>query len=589
MPPIPCLPPCALHAAGVQLSARIPRLLVAAIIDYPVPGSTRSAAGLHAVAVRSTPPGDRMDSVVVDDVPVLASGARHVAHQNRERRVEVDVALEAGVVQVSVDWHECTDFSRQVAKGSPTCNELLAMIPGSTGAFFLYSSDEWVHLQASILETCGNLDGILARRQYLRACVGPAVGLVYKALKKKHKSGKGAGDVCGEVTDAPALFDLCVRAARGCSAPELGEKALSLRDTGDSSCDSWRGLVDELSTLVGNMPELSPSIPAAVDSWCIAIRAADYESFAKHVRRIDAHSDVPCPLQLWLARLSAAGFSACLKEYTSSPVPFLQDERLVETLPEDLRSQLPCGSEIVLVLQTGSFMYDLHVESSDCDYRVLFRTKPEQALSVHPPCDEFRHHVNLGFGVDKSGLDEFKGTELGAFVLDLARGNPVNVELLFAQKAGACSSVWEELRAARTCFLTIRCCRQYLGFVADRLKKFEAIVGAHTFGGLQSAQASKLLYQTQHKFLDLRRVLSGDVPQVAVAGKEREKILAVRRSRLSLAEAKVLLEAAKSDAESLRAQLDEAVAAGRLPAEVDSVALLAWLRSVRERSILEVL
>lgn len=480
-------------------------------------------------------------------------------------------------------------FARQVAEGSPTCSELLAQIPGSTGSKLLYSSDEWARLRATLLATCGNLDDILASRQYLRACVGPAMGLVYKASKKKKNSGKGAGNVSGQVTDVPALFDLCVRAARGCSAPELGEKALSLRDAGDVSCDSWRGLVDELSALVGNVPELSPSIPAAVDSWCVAIRAADYRSFANKFRHVDAPSDAPCPLQLWLARLSAAGFPASLKEYTSPLVPFLQDEGLVETLPEDLRSQLPCGSEIVLVLQTGSFMYDLHIESSDCDYRVVFLTKPEQALSVHPPGDEFRHHVNLGFGADKSGLDEFKGTELGAFVLDLARGNPVNVELLFAQKAGACSSVWEELRAARTCFLTVRCCRQYLGFVADRLKKLEAIVGAHTFGGLQSSQASKLLYQTQHKFLDLRRVLSGDVPQVAVAGEERENILAVRRSRLSLAEAELLLETSQSEAEALETQLDEVVAAGRLPEEVDSVALLAWLRCVRERSILEVL
>lgn len=588
VPPFPRLPPGALHAAGVQLAARIPRLLFAAVIDYPVPGSTRSAGGLlHAVAVRSTPPGDRLDASIAEDVSVLAAGARRVAHQNRERRVEVEVALEVGTVQLAVDWHECTDFAKQIAKGSPTCSELLSLNPGNAGAQLLYSSDEWVGLRATLLAACGDPRDMLLRRQYLKACVGPATGLIHKASRKNKKAADGADDASHDVSDVAALYDLCTRAARGCSEPELAEKALSLRDAGDASCVSWRALVIELSARVEQMPELSPLFPAAVESWCVDIRATDYSSFAQELGHVFANSDALCPLQLWLARLSAAGFPACMKEHDLPAGPFLHDAGLVEELPKDLQRQIPSGSEIVLMLQTGSFMYDLHIESSDRDYRVLFLTKPEQLLAVHPPSSEFRHNVNLGFGADKSGLDEFKGVELGTFVLELARGNPVNVELLFAQKAGACSSVWEELRAARTCFLTLRCCRQYLGFVADRLQKLARVVEAPSFGQLQSAQASKLAYQAQHKFLDLRRVLSGGMPQVALADEERERILELRRSRPSLAEAQALFQAAQAEAEALRGRLDEAVAAGQLPEEVDGAALLEWLASVRERSILE--
>ena len=80
-----------------------------------------------------------------------------------------------------------------------------------------------------------------------------------------------------------------------------------------------------------------------------------------------------------------------------------------------------------------------------------------------------------GFGADKRGEIEYSGKELGNFVVELAKGNPRNIELLYTDKPCTVGSVWQELKDMRRSFLTLRCADQYLGFISDRLKKAQAL------------------------------------------------------------------------------------------------------------------
>eukprot|EP00438_Fugacium_kawagutii_P033094 Skav229607 [mRNA] locus=scaffold510:240159:244843:+ [translate_table: standard] len=89
-----------------------------------------------------------------------------------------------------------------------------------------------------------------------------------------------------------------------------------------------------------------------------------------------------------------------------------------------------------------------------------------------------------GFATDKKGVVEYTGRELGFFVSNLAKGNPNNVELLFSEKPAHRSWAWKELVEARQCFLTLRCAKQYLGFISQRLLRAREVLQAAEGGDL---------------------------------------------------------------------------------------------------------
>jgi len=252
-----------------------------------------------------------------------------------------------------------------------------------------------------------------------------------------------------------------------------------------------------------------------------------------------------------------------------------------------LEEVLPEGASVVLMQQTGSFMYDLNIASSDKDYKVIFMTRPRQMLSFSPPRTFIQHHVNRGFAADKGGEVEYHMEELGVLVEELAKGNPSGVELLFSEKDAVRHPVFEELRRVRGLFLTMRCARQYLGFASDAVKKLKRKLSEAGPVAERAAEFSKLLYYAHHKMLELRRILRGDAPMVALVGQERDKVLGLRNWRAGSAdEVQRHYDEAEAERKALCQELDKADAEGRLPQEVDTEALLAWLRGLRLQSLI---
>eukprot|EP00812_Abedinium_dasypus_P007274 NODE_1925_length_1033_cov_240.523517.p1 GENE.NODE_1925_length_1033_cov_240.523517~~NODE_1925_length_1033_cov_240.523517.p1 ORF type:complete len:258 (+),score=101.23 NODE_1925_length_1033_cov_240.523517:68-841(+) len=234
-------------------------------------------------------------------------------------------------------------------------------------------------------------------------------------------------------------------------------------------------------------------------------------------------------------------------------------------------------------------MYDLTTASSDCDYTVVFANDVEAMLQLKPPPLNMESKANFEFGADKHGIVEYSAKELGPFVVELAKGNPKVIELLYSEKPPLVANwAWEELRAMRCRLLTLRCARQYLGFAQDRLVKVvRACDAAEKSGGFDEKcgkDVSKLLYHLLHKTFDLRRILRGDTPHVALRGEERDHVLGIRNAPpASLEEARRAQCEADTAVRDAKLALDAAAAAGTLPAEANVEGLAAWLRAVRAR------
>jgi len=178
---------------------------------------------------------------------------------------------------------------------------------------------------------------------------------------------------------------------------------------------------------------------------------------------------------------------------------------------------------------------------------------------------------------------------LGAFLLELSKGNPRNVELLFTEKPHVAGWAWQELRARRSSFITLRCAWQYFGFISDRLGRAskeldDSAVDGEALKAGAAKRFSKWLYHAHHKLFALRKLLETGEPLVALTGGDRDFVLNLRlQPPGQLAEAVRLREEAESMLKELSVRLEAAQANKSLPAEVDAESLLSWLGSVRAR------
>lgn len=239
--------------------------------------------------------------------------------------------------------------------------------------------------------------------------------------------------------------------------------------------------------------------------------------------------------------------------------------------------------------QTGSYMYGLNLPSSDTDFTIVFLGDSQQLASRIQPRTRFERHAHGAFGSDKQGEVEYSGTELGTFLVDLAKGNPRTMELLFTEKPHVASPAWLELRERRRAFLTIRCANQYLGFITDRMRKAAAELKGASVGECMLpsdalSRIGKLLYHAYHKVFELRRILAGGQPIVALVGEEHKFVMTLRHSPPSCAsEALAVVDAAQMELKTLGDRLNAVSERGELPAEVDAAFLIEWLQSVRIR------
>lgn len=561
--------------AAAELQSRLPRLIFAALDTFPLADGREG--GLVAIAIRSVSASERLDSTVVSALQDLEQGSRQV--QQKARQIRLRLSDEDSTLDLTVNYHELLDFRSLLQKGVPSAVETFRHTPDS--AEVLHATDEWWELKASVAEALAP-DDITATKPYMKACLGAANSLLPKGEndKRSNHAEKGSGYQPGNLT--PVAMQTIPLLAKRASSDQDTAQINAMEQSGEWSVAAWKEMLQRLSAAASEAP--LPKLKC-LDLWCEKLRDSEYEAFKQSLQTVDVKCDA---LHEWQRRLAKAKEGSSLAE--ASTGTSLADQESAEAM-KLVEGVIPAGSELVFLAQTGSFMYDLQVETSDMDFALIYQALPKSLLSFNPPRDEFSHHEHKAFASDKKGDVEYTGRELGFFIANLAKGNPTNVELLFSNKPAHRSWAWQELLEARHCFLTLRCAKQYMGFVSQRLMRagdlLKAAVkssGGETDVALSSGKEfSKLLYHAHHKMLDLGRILKGGYPLVALSGMERQQVLEIRLGRPKLKEAEVLLEQAEAQRAQLVSDLNAAEADGTLPAEVDAHALIQWLWSVRVR------
>ena len=198
----------------------------------------------------------------------------------------------------------------------------------------------------------------------------------------------------------------------------------------------------------------------------------------------------------------------------------------LESLLDELQLDLPRKS-ILFACRSGSALYDLAVETSDQDYFIVFAHDTRDLFRLKEPRELYESHE--AFSLDKSGAVEFSAMEAAFFVDVLLKGNPRNLEFLFASEDKILyeSPLWKCLKSCRSQLLSKRVVDQFLGFIGNRISK---ACKAHESSGEEKARSLKYLYHAWHKLLGLESLLAQRDLYVTIGGRDRDKILELRRS-----------------------------------------------------------
>lgn len=303
---------------------------------------------------------------------------------------------------------------------------------------------------------------------------------------------------------------------------------------------------------------------------------------AKHRNLCAASGAQRAALSSWLASLR---HRACDEWAEAVPPPADFSLSLADGDEQDqIPVPLPEGS-VMFAAKSGSAMYNLSTAESDVDYSVIFAT-PTRSLLCDPA--QMKHStstVSAPMGSDKSGVVEYDIKEFGPFLLELCKGNPRNIELLFlpVEEALCVSPDWSWVREHRHYFLTARCVNQYMGFVGDRLKRAHRLLSEAAPGPLPpetEAGCAKLLYHAYHKLFDLQRIVNYQDPIVRLADDslQRDFIMKIRNTRplvgdldpRTLVQA---VEAAIDEVKVVRTKVDAERRASGLPLRPEEVAI----------------
>lgn len=232
-------------------------------------------------------------------------------------------------------------------------------------------------------------------------------------------------------------------------------------------------------------------------------------------------------------------------------------------------------TDVLYCTRSGSYMYDLATSRSDQDYVLLVAHRQSHMLSVTRPVERISVTTHKPFGADKAEDVEYSVTDVEAFVTDLVKGNPRNLELLLNTRLVYASQQWTELAALAPALVTRRAVAQYAGFVSDRLWRAKAALDEATEGSDGIVAASKLLYHAYHKLFGLEAVVAGRLPPVALTGEDREFVLRIRNQPETL-DLRDLISVARD-----RAEIAKDPRVQLLPAEVDPAPFLRLLERIR--------
>jgi predicted nucleotidyltransferase len=239
-------------------------------------------------------------------------------------------------------------------------------------------------------------------------------------------------------------------------------------------------------------------------------------------------------------------------------------------------------SQVMFLTQSGSYLYDLQTKSSDTDYMVIFSHFPSSLdLTSTPAPDLYEDHVTT-YVADKSNVIEYSANEIDNFCLMIMKGNPRNLEPLYASESKITyeSVLWKKFKSFRDSLLSLRVYNQYLGFVSDRISKAKKEYDREDY-----VRSAKYLYHAYHKLYDVMRLADGKTPKVTLDGEEKEKIMEIR-TVCSCADAtpeflKSFLENHITESNSLLETTAKRISSTELPQEADFDKLFEFLSFVR--------
>ena len=345
--------------------------------------------------------------------------------------------------------HECEvgDFIGGARTGSKARNcELLIgdtyQYPHGDGSGrglqVIYQAPEWGELRQALAARRRSLRTL----QYALSCTGQAYGL---AARMENLTTGAAGDP-GAVTGVAAGWDYAVELLRRATlapgwategdggpraAPELTRfNFVGLRDAADSGNKAIKAAAKK-----ANGGRYLPSeTEERLDEWLAGVR------------------DDVC--RQWSMRGAAMGTVA---DGVDGHGHGHGDGALLAETLELIGSKVPAEA-VDLLVASGSSMYNLATGGSDVDYFVVFTNDTRRLLDRSPPVTSFESHVAAPMGANKVGEIECTGRELGSFLVDLSKGNPQVVELLFmpAPQSLHESTCWAELRGTATLTLFAR-------------------------------------------------------------------------------------------------------------------------------------
>ncbi|XP_052780072.1 uncharacterized protein LOC128217168 [Mya arenaria] len=445
---------------------------------------------------------------------------------------------------IDKDWFYASElfhFVQFVSRGRTRNVEALYCPEGA----IIYQSENWKQLRQTL-----DCTKIMRMRGFLEACRGQSVG----GIGKKGKDGKfrlNEASTFRQLTDSFRLMHHGYNSVKGlppCTTefthtdhlPEVAQRAVTMLNSMYQNPDiskkdvfavllEWQGQVDKEATNTYSPPE---EVQGIVGNW------------HKHMRL----QGKPVPLLRSLSDDHTELLS--LMSEIGGPVSKLDP------------------SQIVLITQAGSYMYNLNTATSDVDFLVIYAENTEKYLTACKRLPEIFESRG------KNKQIEYGAYELRCFAEMVHKGSVVILELLYGDNHNYMSPAWKALCRHREGFVTENAISQYMGLIKNNLRMID--IGKHK----DNSQERKLFYQIYHKLYSLEYMIEGAPPPVRCTGPVRDFIMRVRTAPL---EGDLSREELHSDCRKKVAKFRNTLASRttRLHENCDFNLLVDWILTVR--------
>ena len=180
---------------------------------------------------------------------------------------------------------------------------------------------------------------------------------------------------------------------------------------------------------------------------------------------------------------------------------------------------------------SGSWLYGIHTETSDLDWKYVYVVPNKTLLGLYPPHENKLTREGKIENLDSLGtLYEWVAHEVGKFARLLLKGNPTMIEMISYPKYDPALEeghpLWTELRKKAPEFMTQRTVGQYLGYINGQMQRLRKGMKLHT--GNKGEYNTKWAYHMVRLAWDLIEIIEGRLPAVCHLEEKRELLKDIR-------------------------------------------------------------